>query len=144
MRGWTISLLLLVIGYNAHQLVGLFVPGLGNVLWHQSYGDGLHGYLIDQEELSGNMVQRMGINLSMGAVMVIMAWCYVRKARTHAVLMAIWFMWQAWQVIFTCNCTVAEHVDWLILVVLLLTAWAWNRWALPPLMRIVAWNQDPE
>lgn len=134
---FVLTILACIALYNCHHLAS--VLGMDNVLSKSADGD-IWTFVIDNSRNGAKDLQRIGINISLAIVALVWGW---ERARAYAVAFAFWFVLQAVQIVTTCNCTVAEHIDWIILAALVIGAHLWGRytpkeWA--GALRIV-WNK---
>lgn len=127
MRPFVLSILAAIALYNLHQLAGLFDLAPNNVLSKSSEGE-VWTFVIDKAQMGTADLQRMGINLAFAQMILVAGWFYVPRAKFAGVLFALWFVWQAVQIWATCNCSSAEHIDWIVLAVILTAVYLWGRW----------------
>ena len=140
MRPLLVSLLACVALYNLHQIAGLFGVAPSNVLAQSNEGD-VWTFVIDKARTGTADLQRVGINIAFAQVFLVWGWWYAREHFAYGASGAVWFTIQAAQIVTTCNCSVAEHIDWIILAVLIGTAALLTHWKrLSQEMRVV-WNK---
>lgn len=140
MRPLLVSLLACVALYNLHQIAGFFGLAPSNVLAQSNDGD-VWTFVIDKARMGTADLQRIGINLAFAQAFAVWGWFYSREHFAYAAVGALWFAIQAAQIVTTCNCTIAEHLDWAMLAVMLGTAYFVTHWTrLSKGMRVV-WNK---
>lgn len=140
MRPLLLSLLACVALYNLHQIAGLLGIAPSNVLSQSNEGF-VWTFVIDKARTGAADLQRIGINLAFAQAFTVWGWYYAHKHFAYAAVGAVWFAIQAAQIVTTCNCTIAEHLDWIMLGVLLATAYFITHWTrLSQGMRVV-WNK---
>lgn len=140
MRPILLSLLACVALYNLHQIAGLLGIAPSNILAQSNDGD-VWTFVIDKARTGTADLQRIGINLAFAQAFMVWGWWYAKDHFAYAAVGGLWFAIQAAQIVTTCNCTIAEHLDWLMLAVMLATASIYTHWThLSTGMRVV-WNK---